>query len=57
MRKSSRQFVFQHVYDMAALVEESIENEGSLIELDWEDPELLRGLAKFSKIWDIVVGT
>jgi hypothetical protein len=50
MRKSSRQFVFQRVYDMAALVEECIENEGSLIELDWEDPELLRGLARFSKI-------
>jgi hypothetical protein len=50
MRKSSRQFVFQRVYDMAALVEESIDNKGSLIELDWEDSELLRGLAKFSKI-------
>ena len=50
MRKPSRQFVFQRVYDMAAMVEECIENEGSLIELDWEDPELLRGLAKFSKI-------
>jgi HNH endonuclease len=50
MRKPSRQFVFQRVYDMAAMVEECIENEGSLIELDWEDPQLLRGLAKFSKI-------
>lgn len=50
MRKPSRQFVFQRVYDMAAMVEECIENEGSLIELDWENPELLRGLAKFSKI-------
>ena len=33
MRKPSRQFVFQRVYDMAAMVEECIENEGSLIEL------------------------
>ena len=50
MRKPTRQFVFQRVYDMAALVEECIDNEDSLVELDWEDPELLRGLGKFSKV-------
>lgn len=50
MRKPIRQFVFRRVYEMAALVEDCIENEESLVELDWEDPELLRGLGKFSKI-------
>lgn len=50
MHKPSRQFVFQRVYDMAALVEECIDDEESLVELDWDDPELLRSLGKFSKI-------
>jgi hypothetical protein len=50
MRNPARHFVFQHVYEMAALVEECIDNEDSLVELDWDDPELLRGLAKFSKV-------
>jgi hypothetical protein len=34
MRKPSRHFVFNHVNDMAALVEECIEDEDSLIELE-----------------------
>lgn len=50
MRKSSRQFVFQRVYDMAALVEECIDNDESLTELDWNDPDLLLGIAKFFRI-------
>lgn len=35
---------------MAALVEECINNDESLGELEWEDPDLLASLAKFSKI-------
>lgn len=47
MRNPPRKFVFEHVYEMAALVEGSID-EYWFNELDWEDPELLRGLGKFS---------
>lgn len=47
---SSSQFLFKHVYAMAALVEECIENENSLIELDWEDPDLLHSLSNSSKV-------
>jgi hypothetical protein len=50
MNKPPRQFVLKRVYEMASLVEGCIDDEESLIELDWADPELLRGLAKFSKI-------
>jgi hypothetical protein len=49
MNKPPRQFVLKRVYEMASLVEGCIDDEESLIELDWADPELLRGLAKFSK--------
>ncbi len=50
MHKPTRQFVFQRVYDMAALVEDCVANEESLSEIDWNDPEVLLGLGKFRKI-------
>jgi hypothetical protein len=50
MRKSTRQFVFKRVYDMAALVEACIDDQETLNELEWEDADLLRGLGKFAKI-------
>ena len=50
MHKPTRQFVFQRVYDTAALIEECIEDEESIIELDWDNPIVIRGLAKFSKL-------
>ncbi|MCL4872229.1 MAG: HNH endonuclease [Anaerolineae bacterium] len=50
MRRPTQQFVFQHVYEMASMVEECLENEGSLIEVDWDDSEVIQGLASFSKI-------
>ena len=50
MRRPSQKFVFQRVYDIASMVEECVANEESLIELDWGDPELLEGIANFSKV-------
>jgi hypothetical protein len=49
MRASTTQYLFQHVYAMAALVEECIENDESLGELEWEDAEFLRRLSRSSK--------
>jgi len=50
MRRLTQQFVFQRVYDMASMVEACLEDEKSLAELDWEDPELLRGITNFSRV-------
>jgi hypothetical protein len=50
MRTLSRQYVFQRVYDMAALVEGSVQDDSSFLELNWDDPELVKSLAAFSKI-------
>lgn len=50
MRTTLRKFVFQGVYEMAALVEECIDNPDSIMELDWEDPELLQGLTRPTKV-------
>ena len=50
METPTRQFVFQRVYDMAALIEACVEDEGSLYELDWDDPEVVAGLVKFNRI-------
>lgn len=50
MAKPTRPFVFQHVYDMAALVEACIETPESLIELDWTDRDARLGTARFTKI-------
>jgi hypothetical protein len=49
MRTLTKQYVFQRVYDMAALVEGCLENQESLLELDWDDPEVIRSLVAFSK--------
>src|SRR5437660_7850736 len=49
MRKLTKQYVFQKVYDMAALVEACAENGGSFNELNWEDPAVIRSVATFSK--------
>jgi hypothetical protein len=50
MIKRTRPFVFQGVYEMAALVEACVENEESLGELGWADREVQLAAAKFSKI-------
>ena len=50
MEKTSRQFVFRRVYDMAALVEECIENASSLMELDWTDTEVCNAVVKCHKM-------
>src|SRR5438067_42860 len=50
MSKAPRQFVFQRVYDMAALVEACVDNEESFVELYWEDALFVRGLTRFSRL-------
>jgi hypothetical protein len=50
MRKLTKQYVFQQVYDAAALVEACVEDVGSFIELGWHDPEVLQSVGTFSKI-------
>lgn len=50
MRRFTQQFVFQRVYDMASIVEACLENSESLMELAWEDQDLLKGIATFSKV-------
>ena len=50
MKKLTRQFVFQQVYNMASIVEVSIEDEETLIELDWQDPKVINEITSFSKI-------
>jgi len=50
MRKLTKQYVFQRVYDMAALVEACVEDIGSFIELEWHDQDLLKSLGSFTKI-------
>jgi hypothetical protein len=50
MRKLTKQYVFQRVYDMAALVEACVKNGESLLELDWSDSELIEAIATYSKI-------
>jgi hypothetical protein len=50
MRRLTKQFVFQRVYDMASMVEACLENSDSLMELDWKDQDLLKGIASFSKV-------
>lgn len=50
MRKLTKQYVFQRVYDMAALVEACVEDGESLYELDWSDPEFIKSVVAFSKI-------
>jgi len=49
MRKLTKKYVFQKVYDMAALVEECAENDESFSQLDWEDPSVIKSVATFSK--------
>ncbi len=50
MRRPSQKLIFRRVYDIASMVEASVANEESLIELDWGDPELLEGIGTFSKV-------
>ena len=50
MLNRTRPFVFQRVYEMAALVEACVENEESLVEIDWATRDVVRSAAKFGKI-------
>lgn len=47
---ATRTFIFHQVYDMAAVVEECIDNAGSFGEVDWKNPEVLNCLIDFSKV-------
>lgn len=49
MRKLTTQYVFQRVYDMAALVEGCLENRESLGELEWDNPDIVATVTTFSK--------
>lgn len=46
---SGRNFVFRRVYDMAALVEECVNNPDSFIEIDWTSDAVLHCLVRFQK--------
>ena len=49
-RKLTRQYVFQRVYDIAAMVEASVDDDESFHELPWEDDTFRRSVATFSKV-------
>ena len=43
-------FVFQHVYQIASMVEACLEDVDSLIEISWGNPDVFQGMFKFSKV-------
>lgn len=50
MIKTTRPFKFRQVYDIAALVEACVDDEESLMELDWANRDVTLAAVKFSKI-------
>lgn len=46
MKARARDFVFRQVYDMAAIVEASLADRASLMELNWDEPAVRLGIAK-----------
>src|SRR5215203_6028375 len=50
MNPRHREFVFRQVYETAAIVESSLHNPESLLELAWDEPDARLGLAKASKV-------
>lgn len=46
MKARARHFVFRQVYDMAAIVEASLVDRDSLMELNWDEPAVCLGIAK-----------
>jgi hypothetical protein len=50
MRRPTQRLIFQRVYDMASMVEACLENNESLMELDWESQDLLEGITSFSRV-------
>ncbi len=49
MRNKTRQFIFHRTYEMASLVEACASNSSSFIEIDWDNPNVLKCLSDFSK--------
>ena len=49
MRYKTRQFVFHRTYEMASLVEACVSNSASFIEIDWENPDILKCISESSK--------
>lgn len=49
MRNKTRQFIFHRTYEMASLVEACVSNSSSFIEMDWDNPDVLKCLSEFSK--------
>jgi len=49
MRYKTRQFVFHRTYEMASLVEACVSNSSSFMEIDWENPDVLKCVSEFSK--------
>ncbi len=50
MKARARHFVFRQVYDMAAIVEGSLVDRDSLMELNWDEPAVCLGIAKPQQI-------
>jgi hypothetical protein len=49
MPHKTRQFVFHRTYEMASLVEACVSNSSSFIEVNWENPDVLKCVSVFSK--------
>lgn len=49
MRYKTHQFVFHRIYEMASLVEACVSNSASFIEINWENPNVIKCVSKFSK--------
>jgi hypothetical protein len=49
MRYKTRQYIFHRIYEMASLVESCVSISSSFIEIDWDNPDVLKCLRVFSK--------
>jgi hypothetical protein len=49
-READRKFIFRKIYDVAAIVEASVNMPSSFMELAWEDPKVLSSLIQYNKI-------
>lgn len=45
----THQFIFHRTYEMASLVEDCASSSSSFIEINWESPEVIKCVSKFSK--------
>jgi hypothetical protein len=50
MRRLTQQFVLLRVYDVASMIETCLDDEKSLLELDWDNPDFLQGITNFSRV-------